>query len=97
MLADCSIAIGVSIPITATVTAVITTILSSLITYYCYIKSKGGYPPSITDPPALYETPVSTSGMSSLEMKDNMAYGHVTIGTSRNIPTISVVHDTIVT
>ena len=77
-------------------TAVITAIVSPLVIYYCCFKSKGGYYPSATGPPALYETPISTSGMSSLEMKDNMAYGHVTIGTSGNIPT-SAVYDTVTT
>ena len=93
----CDIAIGISIPITAIVTAVITSIISSLVTYYCCFKSKGDYPLSATGPSALYETPVSTSGVSSLEMKDNMAYGHVTIGTSGNISTTTAVYDTVST
>ena len=94
-MSSCGIAVGISIPITAIMTAIITAILSSLITFYCFFKSKGGYSPSATGPPALYEPPVSTSGVSSLEMKDNMAYGHVTIDTSGNIPT-SVVYDTVI-
>ena len=56
------ITLVVSVPITAVITIVII--------YYCCIKSKGGYFLSATGPPALYETPVSTSGVSSLEMKD---------------------------
>ena len=86
------ITLVVSVPITAVITAIVSIVTS----YYCCIKSKGGYTPSATGP-ALYETPVSTSGVSSLEMKDNMAYGHVTIGTSGNIPTTSTVYDTITT
>ena len=89
------IAIGVPI-ITALVTTIIIAIISSLITYYCCVKPKGGYSPSTTGPPALYETPVPTSGVSSLEMKDNMAYGHVTIGTCGNISTIAV-YETVTT
>ena len=88
------IAVGISIPITAIVTAVITAIMSSLVTSYCCVKSKGSYSSSATSPSALYETPVSISGMSSLEMKDNMAYGHVTID-SRKIPTTSAVYETV--
>ena len=78
-------------------TAVITAILSSLITFYCFFKSNRGYSPSATGPPAPYETPVSTSGVSSLEMKDNMAYGHVTISTSGNISTTSTIYETVPT
>ena len=87
---------GITLALCVPITAVITTIISSLITYYCYIKSRGGYSSSSTGLPAPYETPVSTSGMSSIEMKDNMAYGHVTIGTSGNIST-STVYDTVTT
>ena len=72
------ITLAVSVPVTAIITAIITIFISN----YCYIKSKGSYSPSATACSALYETPVSTSGVSSLEMKDNMAYGHVSIGTS---------------
>ena len=63
----------------------------------CCIKSKGSYSHSTTGPgpPVLYEIPVSISGVSSLEMKDNMACGHLTIGTSGNIPTITGVYDTV--
>ena len=77
-------------------TAIITSILTFLITYYCCVKSKGDYSPSPTGLSALYETPISTSGVSSLEMKDNMAYGHVNIGTSGNVPTTAV-YDTVTT
>ena len=88
------ITLVVSIPFTAVITAIITIVIT-----YCCVKSKGGYSPSTTGPgpPALYEIPVSTSGVSSLEMKDNMAYGHVTIGTSGNISTPSAVYDTVTT
>ena len=88
---------GITLAISAPITAVITAITTILIAYCCCYKSKGGYTPSATGPPALYETPVSTSGMSSLEMKDNMAYGHVTIGTSGNITATSAVYDTVTT
>ena len=97
MHADCDIAVGISVPITAIVTAIITAIITILIVRYCCLKSKGDYSPSATGPPALYETPVSTSGVSSLEMKDNMAYGHVTIGSSGNVPTTSTIYDTVAT
>ena len=57
-------------------------ILSSIITYYCCVRSVRSYGVvkntlSVTNRPAAadYETPVKSSG---LEMKDNMAYGHVT-------------------
>ena len=88
---------GITLVVSVPITAVITAIVSIITSYYCCIKSKGGYSPSATAPSVLYETPVSTSGMSSLEMKDNMAYGHVTIGTSGNIPITSVVYDTVTT
>ena len=87
--------VGITVPITAIVTAIITAIISSLITSYCCVKSKGVYSPSATSPPALYEIPVSNKNVSSLEMKDNMAYGHVTIDTSGNIPTTSAVYETV--
>ena len=38
---------------------------------YC-IRPKGGYSPS----PVTARFPLATSGISSYEMKDNMAYGH---------------------
>ena len=88
---------GITLVVSVPITAVITAIVSIITSYYCCIKSKGGYSPSATGPPALYETPVSISGMSSLVMKDNMAYGHVTIGTSGDIPTTSAVYDTVTT
>ena len=86
---------GITFAVSVPITAVVTAIISCLITYYCCVKSKEGYLPSPTDPPALYKTPVSTSGVSSLEMKDNMAYGHVTIGTSGNIHSTSTVYETV--
>ena len=75
-----TIALGIAILITA--------ILSSFITYYCCVRSKESYSPSTVVPVGLdYEIPVSTKDVSSLEMKDNMAYGHVTISTSGNTST----------
>ena len=66
----------------------ITAILSSFITYYCCVQSKESYSPLSVVPVGLdYEIPISTKDVSSLEMKDNLAYGHVTIDTSGNIPT----------
>ena len=91
-----SVVSGITLVVSVPITAVITAIVSISTSYYCCIKSKGGYTPSATGP-ALYETSVSTNGMSSLEMKDNMAYGHVTISTSGNIPTPSAVYDTVTT
>ena len=90
------ITLVVSVPITAVITAIVSIIIS----YYCCIKAKGGYSPSTSGPgpPAPYETPVSTiGGMSPLEMKDNMAYGHVTIGISGYIPTTSTIYETVTT
>ena len=88
------ITLVVSVPITAVITAIVSIITS----YYCCIKAKESYSPSATGPPAPYETPVSISGgMSPLEMKDNMAYGHVTIGTSENIPTTSTIYESVTT
>ena len=69
--------------------------MSSLVTYYCCVKSKGGYSPSVVSTSVLYDIPVSTKNVSSLEMKDNMAYGHVTIGTSGNVPTTLAVYETV--
>ena len=74
------ITFGVSI-ITALLIAVvvITAILSSLITYYCCVRSKEGHSPLVAVTAGPYEIPVSTMEVSSLEVNDNMAYGHVTI------------------
>ena len=87
------ITLVVSVPITAVITAIVSIITS----YYCCIKAKESYSPSATGSPAPYETPVSISGVSLLEMKDNMAYGHVTIGTSGNIPITSTIYETVTT
>ena len=87
---------GITLVVSVPITAVTTAIVSIIISYYCCIKSKGHYTPSATGP-GLYETPVFTSGVSSLEMKDNMAYGHVSIGTSGNIPTTSTIYDNVTT
>ena len=78
---------GISIAITAIVTAITTVVLSSFITYYCCLKSKRSYSPSVTGPP--------NSGVSQFEMKDNMAYGHVTID-SGSKSTERVIYDNIV-
>ena len=68
--------IGLSNSVVSGITLSVSVFITSVITV---IISKGGYSLSPTDFPALYEIPVSTKGVSSLEMKDNMAYGHVTI------------------
>ena len=78
---------GISVPITAIVTAITTAILSSFITYYCCVKSKRSYSPSVTGP--------SNSGVSQFEMKDNIAYGHVTIDNG-NRSTERVIYDNVV-
>ena len=66
---------AISVPITAVVTVILTAIVFSLICY-C-IRSKGSYSPSpVTAHFPLATTTVSTSGVTSYEMKDNMAYGH---------------------
>ena len=85
---------AITFAVSVLITALVTAIISCLITYYCCVKSKEGYSPS---PTVLYEIPLSTSGVSSLEIKDNMAYGYVTIGTSENIPITSAVYDTVET
>ena len=69
---------AISISITFVATVIITAIVFSLICY-C-IRSKGGLPRSPSPVTAYFPvatTTVSTSGVSSLEMKDNMAYGHI--------------------
>lgn len=67
-------------------------ILSSIITYYCCVRSarSSGVTNkntlSVTNQPAAdYEIPVKSSG---LEMKDNMAYGHVSVTTSTGTPVV---------
>ena len=82
------IAIIVPAIIALAIAILITAILSSFITYYCCVRSKESYSPSAVVPVGLdYEIPISTKDVSSLEMKDNMAYGPVTIGTSGNTST----------
>ena len=88
---------GITLVVSVPITAVLTAIVSIITSYYCCVKSKGGYTPSATGPPVLCRTPVSTSGVSSLEMKDNVAYDHVTIGTSGNTPTTSAVYYNVIT
>ena len=77
----------ISVPITAIVTAIATAILSSFITFYCCVKSKRSYSLSTTGPPS--------SRVSQFEMKDNMAYCHVTIDNG-NKSTERVIYDNIV-
>ena len=66
-------------------------ILSSIITYFCVSRSVRSYGVtkntlSVTNQPAAdYETPVKSS---ELEMKDNMAYGHVSVTTSTGTPAV---------
>ena len=72
---------AISVPITALVTVILTVLVYSL-TFYCII-SKRGYSSSPT--------------VTSLEMKDNMAYSHISIGTSENTPTKSALYDSITT
>ena len=66
---------AINVSITAIVTVILTAIVFCLICY-C-IRSKVGYSsfPVTTHFPVATTT-VSTSGISSYEMKDNMAYGH---------------------
>ena len=78
---------GISVPITAIATIITTAILSSFITYYCCVKSKRSYSPSVTGPP--------NSCSSQFEMKDNTAYGQVTID-SGNKSTERVIYDNVV-
>ena len=82
---------AISIPITAIATVILTAIVFSLIC--CCIRSIGGRSPSpvITHFPVATTT-VSTSGISSYEMKDNMAYGH-----SERPTTTSDIYENIIT
>ena len=73
------IAIGVPIITALAIAVLITAILSSLITYYCCVRSKEGHSPLVAVTAGPYEIPVSIMEVSSLEVNDNMAYGHVTI------------------
>ena len=50
-----SVVSGITLVVSVPITAVITAIITIVITYYCCVKSKGGYSPSITGPPGLYE------------------------------------------
>ena len=65
--------------------------MSSVIIYCCCVRSVRSYGVakntlSVTNQPAAdYETPVKSSG---LEMKDNMAYGHVSVTTSTGTPAV---------
>ena len=70
-------------PGVSVIRAVITAIVS-IITVVS--KYKGGYSPF---------NPVPTKDVPSLEMKDNMAYYHVTIDTRGNTPGTSAVYDTV--
>ncbi|XP_019861824.1 PREDICTED: uncharacterized protein LOC105315447 [Amphimedon queenslandica] len=83
-------ALAISFPITVILSVIISSVLSSIITYCCCVsRSVKSY--SVTNPStaaADYEIPMKTS---SLEMKDNMAYGHVSVGnrsTSGITPTV---------
>ena len=66
-------------------------VLSSVITYYCCMRSTRSYGVTkntlnVTNESAAdYMTPVKSSG---LEMKDNMAYGHVSVTTNTGTPAV---------
>ena len=71
---------------------IVASILSSIMTYYCCVRSVRSYGVSkntlsVTNQPAAadYETPVKSSG---LEMKNNMAYGHISVTTSTGTPAV---------
>ena len=79
-------------PITTVTVAIVASVLSSIITYYCCVRSTRSYGVakntlSVTNQPAAadYETPVKSSG---LEMKDNVAYGHVSVTTNTGTPAV---------
>ena len=82
--ADTVRVLTITFPITVIITAVVASILSSIITYCCCVRTTRSYGVntlSVTNRPAAadYETPMKSS---ELEMKDNMAYGHVSVTTS---------------
>ena len=87
-------ALAISFPITVILSVIISSVLSSLITYCCCVsRSVKSY--SVTNPStaaADYEIPMKTS---SLEVKDNMAYGHVSVGNRSTSGTTPTVYETV--
>ena len=78
---------------TVLIPTIMIAMLSSLITYYCCVKSKGCYSPIVAGFPAIsYKTAVSTSGVSSLEIKDNMTCGHVATTSENTLTSLGVMN-----
>jgi hypothetical protein len=81
----------ISIPITALLTALLTTVVSSvvssLVTYYCcLLKQKYSYSPTTTTGPGGV---APTGERSDIELKNNTAYGQVTVGGSTVYETVN--------
>lgn len=73
---------------------IITSILSSVITCCC-VSSRSVQSYSVTNQSttaADYEIPIKSA---SLEMNDNMAYGHVSVGNRSTSGTTSTVYETV--
>jgi hypothetical protein len=84
----------ISIPITALLTALLTTVVSSvvssLVTYYCcLLKRKYSYSPTTTTGPEIPGSVAPTGGRSDIELKNNTAYGQVTVGGSTVYETVN--------
>ena len=93
-LAGCSqLALGLGIPLTFLLTAIISSLLTFLITYLCLIRSRSHkytppvQEPVLTGPAPVYEPVSATSG--EVEMKTNVAYGHVTTGGNVTYETVA--------
>jgi hypothetical protein len=83
----------ISIPITALLTALLTTIVSSvvssLVCYCCLLKRKYSYSPTTTTGPEIPGGVASTGERSDIELKNNTAYGQVTVGGSTVYETVN--------
>uniref|UniRef100_A0A1X7TZR8 Fibronectin type-III domain-containing protein n=1 Tax=Amphimedon queenslandica TaxID=400682 RepID=A0A1X7TZR8_AMPQE len=83
--------------ISVTIGGTVQSMLSSFITYCCCISSRSVQSYSITNQSttaADYEIPLKST---SLEMNDNMAYGHVSVGNRSTSGTTSTVYETVYT
>ena len=78
------LALGLGIPLTFLLTAIISSLLTLLVTYLCLVTGRGKkwilpvQEPASTVPDPFYESVPTNSG--GIELKDNVAYGHVTTG-----------------
>ena len=82
------VALGVGIPLTFLLTAIISSLLTLLITYLCLTRvwNHSKFTPSVQEP--VYDPVSGTSTGGNVEMKSNMAYGHVTTGKSTPYKTV---------